>query len=100
MDETTALRTMAERLAAAFAGPPGTPGPRLRLGLDRPTPGPTTLPAIVLPPDAESMPGGGSGWTGGRAEHAMVIRSAMDVSGVASFLASQLEQAGWARRDA
>lgn len=84
----------------AFVWPPGTPGPRVRLGLDQPSPGPSTLPAIHLPLDAESMPGGSSGWTGGRVESAMVVHTGMNHTSLTAFIVDQLEQAGWARRDA
>src|SRR5438093_4897914 len=83
--------------------PPGSPGPRARLGPHaRPDPY-AGLPTIDLPPDAEGglIPGGGrSGRSGSTEESDATIRTDMDHAGLTAFVAGQLERAGWTKRDA
>jgi hypothetical protein len=88
-------------LMTATEFPPGSPGPRARLGLHRPPDPYAGLPAIHLPPDAVFIVGGGRGGRrGSRVESEVTVRTDIDHADLTAFVAGQLEQAGWSGRDA
>lgn len=90
--------TQVDLTVTVFA--PGTPGPRIRQAEHPATGRYGLLPSLILPPDAEMLPGGGSNWSGERSETTMGIRMDMDQASLCAFFAGQLERVGWTKQDA